>query len=513
MRLRRNSSSPHSSLSPGRAPGSALGTTPSGPSSVQRASRRRTPATPEAARAETRRSQRAESASPKGAPERSLRPRSTSGRGLLDGSGFLSENGEAPAHKETPRTDRRDRDRRSEEEDDEEEMEVDATSEPRRSGRARNLRYACFDPEYMTNDDVIRHRSQEDKSTEKKEGGDMARNGDNHRRQDQDETEESSATAADEEDSDEEPSSREHNSRTPPKHQRELRRSHRSESPFFNHVRFSPSAKPGSPSLGSRRSLRHRAERSRSLRKVRLHNLESEDEQTEFHRRYTRDLRSRKRKEELELEEEMDNLEGLPIRRSSRSAAQHAREKIQREDEHKDGEEEEDDDDEEEEEEEEVKEKVPRKKEHEDDVSASDLSGLRRSKRIHKPVLEEHRDEDEEEESSTEEEEEEEEAEQKPGNSRPRRNRVPVERLTYEAPPPLARSRSTELRNLDQYPSDEEYGGGGASASRRGNRRYNMRENRRAISRYGEVARGSVDRSTSKKSSRERFSSNRREMR
>ena len=115
MRLRRNSSSPHSSLSPGRTAKTGDPTSRGG----------------------LRRSQRAESSSPKAA-ERPLRTRSTSGRGLLDGSGFLSD-----------------------EERGKKEEEVNGSLlEPRRSSRKRNLKYNCFDADYMTNEDVIRHKFQ-----------------------------------------------------------------------------------------------------------------------------------------------------------------------------------------------------------------------------------------------------------------------------------------------------------------------------------------------------------------
>ena len=62
------------------------------------------------------------------------------------------------------------------------------------------------------------------------------------------------------------------------------------DSPFFNHVRFSPSAKPGSPA----RWQRHTQRAAASIARMRLQNVPSEDEQQEFNRRYSRDLRSRR---------------------------------------------------------------------------------------------------------------------------------------------------------------------------------------------------------------------------
>ena len=77
--------------------------------------------------------------------------------------------------------------------------------------------------------------------------------------------------------------------------------------PFLNHVRFSPSAKLGSParsrdqrqmtptSKGGSSSSRQRISRAAAdVARIRLQNVPSEDEQFEFNRRYSRDLRQRK---------------------------------------------------------------------------------------------------------------------------------------------------------------------------------------------------------------------------
>merc|ERR1712066_791267 len=63
---------------------------------------------------------------------------------------------------------------------------------------------------------------------------------------------------------------------------------------YSNHVRFSPSAKPSSPARFSRRRASRAAA---SIAKMRLQNVPSEDEQSEFNRRYSRDLRSRRQQE------------------------------------------------------------------------------------------------------------------------------------------------------------------------------------------------------------------------
>ena len=66
------------------------------------------------------------------------------------------------------------------------------------------------------------------------------------------------------------------------------------ESAFYNHVRFSPSVKPGSPQV--QRSLRS-SEHRRRVSRMRLQNVPSEDEQHEFNIRMRRDIRSRRRLE------------------------------------------------------------------------------------------------------------------------------------------------------------------------------------------------------------------------
>ena len=108
---------------------------------------------------------------------------------------------------------------------------------------------------------------------------------------------------------------------SPRSKRRNSRHRSRDESPpFYDHpvVRFSPSVKPGS---SPRRSP---SSRRRSLRRVRLDNFTSEDEQKEFNRKYSRDLRTRKRAEMKEKEEaneksnDEDEGEKRSLRRSSR---------------------------------------------------------------------------------------------------------------------------------------------------------------------------------------------------
>ena len=61
-------------------------------------------------------------------------------------------------------------------------------------------------------------------------------------------------------------------------------------------------------------------------------------------------------------------------------------------------------------------------------------------------------------------------------SARPKRSRAPVERFGYEPTPPSSskgRRRSAEVRNLDQYSTDDEYMASHDDSRRR--KRYNMR--------------------------------------
>lgn len=74
---------------------------------------------------------------------------------------------------------------------------------------------------------------------------------------------------------------------------------------------------------------------------------------------------------------------------------------------------------------------------------------------------------------------------------RPKRIRVPVDRLTYQAPLQSRNNSSSrrdtiELRNLDQYSTDDEFTASNDNRTTRRKRRYNMRENRRKINRFVE---------------------------
>merc|ERR1712170_203644 len=53
-------------------------------------------------------------------------------------------------------------------------------------------------------------------------------------------------------------------------------------------------------------------------------------------------------------------------------------------------------------------------------------------------------------------------------SSRPKRSRKPVDRFEYEAPTrSSSRRRSSEVRNLDQYSTEDEYMGGHSGNNRR----------------------------------------------
>ena len=364
----------------------------------------------------------------------------------------------------------------------------------RRSSRARRLSYPTFHSGFMTQDDVIRNRELQNRETPRHESA------------------RSRSSTPDTEDMD---------------------------APFFNHVRFSPSAKPSSP---ARRFSRQRA--AASIAKMRLQNVPSEDEQSEFNRRYSRDLRSRRQQErsdnrqepappkrkpnlrsdpEEEEEEEEDEEEEVvengeandepkdkkeerqeeitPRRRSSRRSDQNQNEDA--EDERSEVDEDQDkeinerkirrvtrnrgqvEENEEEEEEEEKKAELDEEDEPlgrrsrrsrgveeskgSDELSLNSEPLMRRSSRTPKPIVKK--------DSSSEAE-----INSPRRASRPKRSRAPVERFGYEATPTdqqVRRRRSNEVRNLDQYSSDEEFVGDGTSRSSRHRNRYNMRDKRR----------------------------------
>merc|ERR1712223_312047 len=130
--------------------------------------------------------------------------------------------------------------------------------------------------------------------------------------------------------------------------------------PSYNHVRFSPSAKPGSPARFSRR----RAAAS-SIAKMRLQNVPSEDEQSVFNRRYSRDLRSRRQ------QERSDDRSTCTTRRSAQNQRSEPSKKEgdDDEDEEEEEEEEEEDENEETEPEPEVEPKVETKEKSEEEIT------------------------------------------------------------------------------------------------------------------------------------------------
>lgn len=71
-------------------------------------------------------------------------------------------------------------------------------------------------------------------------------------------------------------------------------------------------------------------------------------------------------------------------------------------------------------------------------------------------------------------------------SSRPKRSRAPVERFGYEPPSERSarRQRNGEVRNLDQYSTDDEFQGDDDFAPRRRTKRYNTREKRRKPTSY-----------------------------
>ncbi len=164
---------------------------------------------------------------------------------------------------------------------------LSSSNGPRRSERQRKLHYPCFDPDYMANIEVMRLRCQEQEqqlfSGRQKRRPPDENNG-----------------VADDEDS------------APFSPAEESTEEEESLGTLFNHVTFSPSSKQP-PNSSPRINTRSRFRSSR-LRRVRLHNLPSEDEQSEFNRRYSRDLRSRRR---MQQHEEVENEEVAAVATSS----------------------------------------------------------------------------------------------------------------------------------------------------------------------------------------------------
>ncbi|TRY67823.1 hypothetical protein TCAL_11123 [Tigriopus californicus] len=359
----------------------------------------------------------------------------------------------------------------------------------RRSSRQRKLNYTCMGTDWMVHNDVILHRkmvqdgrvSQYHRPRRAPQGSDVGED-------------------------EEQPTPEEPVSAGP-----------RAESPFFrHHVQFSPSAKAASPYRGRRR-----------LRRVQLHNLTSEDEQSEFQRRFTRDLRSRQSKarqryhETLTSEDDFDEITDQPSPRTSRAVVKSdeaarrpqssspksskvtpvtATRELPAVEEHGD------------EAMDEASHLEPPPPDHRQRRSLRQRNQMSSSRPADQPSSAESESEQTGDEAET--------AAEKPRerpsvvqviesgvgatmrNGRPMRSRMPVNRFQYEVPEPNAsrasRRGSQELRNLDQYSSDEEFHANGGSAGlngrRRGNR-YNMRENRQTIRRFEEE---NVERSSSR---------------
>lgn len=395
----------------------------------------------------------------------------------------------------------------------------------RRSSRARRLHYTSLDTNWMTQDDVIRHHEVERQvkiaSTQSSSS--------------KPQQQKRSSSSSEEEDDP------------------ELNRINglvvaEEESPFFQHVRFSPSAKPGSPSSRwKQRSCSGGGRAAANIARIRLQNVPSEDEQSEFNRRYSRDLRSRRRRRQEDssttptrrslrgsgsLEESSCNLDDHLSDQVQNGQRRSLRGRVPRKD-HQDVEENGHDDDEEEEEieEEEDDEVLTTRRREDDDDDDHEVLTIRRSSREHKPRREDQevrRDDgsctrrssrttkprvvtrDDSSSSSSE------------GNKRqaktasrgtgvtdrPKRSRAPVERLNYDPPARSgggSRRRSVEeVRNMDQYSTDDEFAGGGSDTVGTRRKRYNMRQNvRRSSDRSSRRSRNKETRDTSSSSSDE----------
>ena len=239
---------------------------------------------------------------------------------------------------------------------------------------------------------------------------------------------------------------------------------------------------------------------------MRLQNVPSEDEQSEFNRRYSRDLRSRRRQETTK---ETDNLTSTPIstRRTARFQEKSEiasddngiasdndvrttrKEKIEAANEA---------DDEDEPLGRRLRKHIPATSSKvdncNDDVSISSEPTIRRSLRKPTPKIAKQASEQEDansEEEEPEEEELEEDEDDKAelsSTTRPKRSRAPVERFGYEPPtsPPRYngrhsrrhhRGQGNEINNLDKYSSNEEFQGKSSDddVHSRRKKKYNMR--------------------------------------
>lgn len=367
---------------------------------------------------------------------------------------------------------------------------LSASSVIRRSSRQRKLNYTCMGTDWMVHNDVILHRK-------------MVQEGhiNPYHRPRRGVVGVGGGAPAEENELDEE---------EPPTPEEPVNAAgSRAESPFFrHHVQFSPSAKSASPYRGRRR-----------LRRVQLHNLTSEDEQSEFQRRFTRDLRSRQSKarqryhETLTSDDEAEISDQPPPRTGSRAAGPKsepgavrpqcsspqspkggppAASRAMTEEEER-GEEAMDEDSHLE---------PPPRADSRQRRSLRQRNQLRSDRAANEPSSAGSESEISGDEAEI--------ADKKPRsrsttsqvvepvavnmrNGRPTRSRMPVNRFQYEVPEPnvsrTSRRGSQELRNLDQYSSDEEFHGNGGSGGRSGRRqanRYNMRENRQTIRRFEE---------------------------
>ena len=286
------------------------------------------------------------------------------------------------------------------------------------------------------------------------------------------------------------------------------------DSPFLHHhshVRFSPSAKPGSPARISRRQRQ-----AASIAKMRLQNVPSEDEQSEFNRRYSRDLRSRRRQETTNVQ--TDNLTSTPISTRRTTRFQEPESEKPASSDIEDNQIASDNDDsivrstgtrkekneaanEADDEDEPLGRRLrkhPAKEMATISASSEPTTVIRRS--LRKPVTpttakqtssEQEADHDDNSEEGEEEPEEEEEDEddkaELSSTTRPRRRTAPVERFGYEPPsasPPRYNGRHSRRHhhrrdndNIDKYSSNEEFQGKSSDDDhpRRSRKKYNMR--------------------------------------
>ena len=275
------------------------------------------------------------------------------------------------------------------------------------------------------------------------------------------------------------------------------------DSPFYSppqHVRFSPSAKTASPYSKKLRNKNEEEERvSRSGRSSRsrgyLQALPSEDEQSEFNKQYSRDLRKRQQRKNSNEETQQEPRRSGRVRSNSQSegetpevrgsrsrvvrqlASDSEGEVVEKRRSQRGKKVEQESEEDEDEEDKTVTEAAARRSSRlTRQRNVSECEDADTESAAEKGTEDEDADEEEEEE----EEDETEDDEQRGGRRTSRRQKLPVDRLQYRKETETKRSNSNEIRNMDKYSSDDEFQGGSSPRKKK----YSLREKPADTKRY-----------------------------